>query len=50
MVNKTKQLQRFNMAFQLLLSSAWHFSHFGCQKVEAMQRTTRDNPKLAYED
>jgi hypothetical protein len=37
-------------AFQLLLASAWRFSHFSSQKVETMRRTMRNDPKLAYED
>jgi hypothetical protein len=32
--------------FQLLFISACRFSHFRSQKVEATQRTTRDDPKL----
>jgi hypothetical protein len=33
-----------------LLTSACRFRHIRSQKVEAAQRTTRDDPKLAYKD
>jgi hypothetical protein len=41
---------QLGFAFQLILTSACRFSHFGSQNVEATWRTTRDDPRLAYED